>query len=530
MREVFAFLGLPFVPLNVIFVIVLVFALRGVLVFIGRGYHFRIHTELIGKIMAALSDALSRMSYFEYLKYSAGHFSHLTTREVNKCVMAYYQVSILIPLSISALTYVLLSLRADWRFASLGALFGGVTVLLFRAINRKTAVASRSMSHAESKMSSLVVQMMQSFKYLYSTASVGPLREKIKGTSSVVAETGARIGYLAAILPSSSETIIVMFMGTMIYLQTEVFGGRIDVLLIAMLFLYRAMREVNVMQGSWQTFNSYIGGVDAVLGSIATFNASAERAGGRSISAIERGIRLENVSFGYGEKRIIDGVNLDIKANSMVALVGESGAGKSTMVDLLTGLMAPSSGELLVDGIPYRELDKSSLRRITGYVTQEGVMFDDTVANNVSLWRWQIEPDGEAKLHSALERANCTSFVSQLPKGVEELLGERGLRLSGGQRQRLAIARELYKRPSLLILDEATSALDSESEKVVQGSIDRLKGTATIVLIAHRLSTIKNCDRIFLIKDGRIAAQGTFEDLVRNDETFRRMASAQGLN
>ncbi|MGE3261157.1 MAG: ABC transporter ATP-binding protein [Bacteriovoracia bacterium] len=527
--EIFQWLGIEFVPTRVIPVLVLVFAVRSLLVFIGKGYHFRLYSKILGGINEDLAQAVASMRYSEYLKHNSGFFTHLVTTEVYRSVTAFYQISAMVPMVISISLYILLSIRVDWRFTVLAGMFGVITALIARMVMKGTSAASRELSQSESSMSSLVVQLLQSFKYLFSTGSLGPLQKKISKSAGRVAAAGSRIGFLSAILPASSETVIVAFLGSMVYLQTQVFGRTVEAMMVAMLFLYRAMRETTTLQGSWQGFNSYVGGVDVLIKTLKDLRGTAEPKGGKAFQGIGTGIDLKNVTFAYGEAKVLKNVNLHIPANSMVAFVGESGAGKSTLVDMLTSLMLPSEGDVLVDGTSYRDLDRNSLRARIGYVTQESVVFDDTVANNVSLWRWDQSVDGLENVRVALKRANCLSFVEKFAGGLQEIVGERGIRLSGGQRQRLSIARELYKSPALMILDEATSALDSESERAVQDSIDALKGTTTIVMIAHRLATVRNCDLIFVLKEGSLVETGSFSELYKSGKYFRAMCDAQSL-
>ena len=222
---------------------------------------------------------------------------------------------------------------------------------------------------------------------------------------------------------------------------------------------------------------------------------------------------------------------MNIPKNKSIGIVGESGAGKTTLFDILTGLLTPQAGRVCFDGIDYKEVDISSLRIIIGYVTQEPVIFNDTIENNISLWKCDGKGDPcRRKIEEAARLANCTKFINETERRYETVLGDRGVKLSGGQRQRIAIAREIFKEPEIMIFDEATSSLDTESEMLIQKSINSLKGTCTVVIIAHRLSTIKNCDYIYVLNEGRVAEEGSFTQLCdnRNSSLFR-MIQAQEL-
>jgi ABC-type multidrug transport system fused ATPase/permease subunit len=237
-------------------------------------------------------------------------------------------------------------------------------------------------------------------------------------------------------------------------------------------------------------------------------------------------ITLTDVEYTYpaAETPALKGLSLNIKAGSVVGFVGPSGSGKTTCIDLLLGLLAPRSGEFKVDGKVINSTNIRSWRRDIGYVPQQIYLSDDTIAANIALG----SDDGEinmAAVQDAASIANLHDFVtSNLPLGYQTKIGERGVRLSGGQRQRIGIARALYHKPQILVLDEATSALDNLTEQLVMESVHKLGKNITVILVAHRLSTIIECDKIFLLVDGRIEAEGDYDDLIQNNGTFQAMA------
>ena len=208
-------------------------------------------------------------------------------------------------------------------------------------------------------------------------------------------------------------------------------------------------------------------------------------------------------------------------------MVGASGAGKSTFATLLTGMLKPTSGEILLGDQSFANLDKQLLRQGIGYVTQESVIFNDSIRNNITLWSDDADDD---KIKVAAARAYLTEFVEGLPEGYETTMGDSGINISGGQRQRINIARELYKDVKLLIFDEATSSLDTQAERAIQRNIDEFRGDKTVVIIAHRLSTVKNSDMIFVVKDGKITEQGPYDDLYALGGEFTTMVNRQALS
>src|SRR5690606_6358858 len=235
---------------------------------------------------------------------------------------------------------------------------------------------------------------------------------------------------------------------------------------------------------------------------------------------------FETVGFNYGKKQVLRDVTFTLYKNKTLALVGESGSGKTSLMNLMAGLALPDEGEINIDGQSVRQLDRRSFQRRIGYITQEPVIFSDTIFNNVTFWD---KPTAENKLrfYEALRKAAVYDFVMGLEQQEESPLGSNGIMVSGGQKQRISIARELYKDVDILLMDEATSALDSETEKAIQENIEALKGKFTIVIIAHRLSTVKNADQIMLLKQGRIDRIGRFEEMLKGSASFKKMVELQ---
>jgi subfamily B ATP-binding cassette protein MsbA len=238
----------------------------------------------------------------------------------------------------------------------------------------------------------------------------------------------------------------------------------------------------------------------------------------------QKEIEFANVSFAYNSDNVLKNIDLIIPKGKMVALVGPSGGGKSTLADLVPRFYDPTSGEVKIDGQPLTKYDLKSLRQQLGIVTQESILFNDTIFNNISFGK----PDAtEEEVIEAAKVANAHDFILQAENGYQTSIGERGSKLSGGQRQRLSIARAVLKNPPILILDEATSALDTESEKLVQEALFNLMKNRTSIVIAHRLSTIQHADEIIVIQDGRIAERGTHEQLTRLDGVYRKLNDFQ---
>ncbi|MFP6625917.1 MAG: ABC transporter transmembrane domain-containing protein [Deltaproteobacteria bacterium] len=249
-----------------------------------------------------------------------------------------------------------------------------------------------------------------------------------------------------------------------------------------------------------------------------------QRTGDRSLTGLQQGIRFENVRFAYGQENVLHGVSFDIGAGDVVALVGPSGGGKSTLADLIPRFYEVGTGRITIDGTDICDFDLSSLRSQISVVTQFTFLFNDSVRNNIAYGRIETTEDA---IVEAARAANADEFIRQLPEGYDTVVGELGVQLSGGQRQRIAIARALLKDSPILILDEATSALDAASERLVQEAIERAMENRTTLVIAHRLSTVDRADKIVVVSEGRIVESGTHAELIEQGQLYQRLYAMQ---
>jgi subfamily B ATP-binding cassette protein MsbA len=247
--------------------------------------------------------------------------------------------------------------------------------------------------------------------------------------------------------------------------------------------------------------------------------------GTRTVSSFNQAVAFEGVCFAYDHEPVLQDITFDARKGEIVALVGASGAGKSTLVDLVPRFYEPTAGRITLDGVDIRDIELGSLRALTGIVSQDTVLFNDTVRKNLAYASG--DRFSQAQIEAAARAANAHDFIMALPQGYDTILGERGTRLSGGQRQRLAIARALLVDPPILILDEATSALDTESERLVQEAVDRLLAGRTVFVIAHRLSTIVHADQILVLDRGRIVERGTHAELLEEGGVYHRLHQLQ---
>ncbi|MFA7472215.1 MAG: ABC transporter ATP-binding protein [Spirosomataceae bacterium] len=327
------------------------------------------------------------------------------------------------------------------------------------------------------------------------------------------------------------------FMGVTVVALILLFGGQMvlsgesdlsaEEFITYIAIFSQVMRPAKEIANAFSNTQRGIAAGERVLQLLDAENVIKEKSNALHIDKFEKSIDVKKVSFSYDDNtRVLHDIDFRLERGKTIALVGSSGGGKSTIADLIPRFYDPTEGQITIDGLDLRDLSVASLRQLMGIVTQESILFNDTIFNNIAFGTQATEKE----VRQAAEIANAHLFISQQPQGYQTVIGERGTKLSGGQRQRISIARAILKNPPLLILDEATSALDTESEKLVQDALTRLMANRTVLVIAHRLSTIQHADEILVIDRGRIIERGTHAELLENPDGFyRKLTLLQGL-
>lgn len=518
----------------ILILIGVVFIGKGLLKFIEGGYKGYLDSQLMRELKAKMYDAYNAMDYRYFIKRNTGHFINVINGQINGAIGSFNKFLTFLTQAIMAASYLIFAFFITWNFALMAIIVGMILLALFKSLNNYVTRLSRKTAREASTLNKFLVQTLQAFKYITSTGQNDHLRESVIVSVDKLAGYRMRQKIASSFTSAIKEPVSIIFMIGIVAIQVFWLGSSIGPIAVALLLFHRGMRSTITVQENWQGTMNAIGALEMVEEEFEATADSVEQDGKVKVGPLSESIRFENISFTYDLKEmpVIQNFSLEIPVNHTVAIVGESGAGKTTIADLLTLMLRPQSGDILIDGIPGSEIQKLSWRKQIGYVSQETVVFDDTIANNISLWKgdYNRDPDVRKRVEEAARKAYADIFIEDLPNGFETVVGDRGVRLSGGQRQRLFIARELFKEPNLLILDEATSALDTESEQYIQEGIDRLKGSLTVVMIAHRLSTIRNADIIYVIDKGRLVESGTYNELTGDEQTrFSQMVQIQKI-
>ena len=316
--------------------------------------------------------------------------------------------------------------------------------------------------------------------------------------------------------------IIVLWFGGILVLNQQVLSG--PTFIYYLVILYSIINPLKDFSKAGYNIPKGLASMERVDKILLAESDIKEKENPQHISSFDHTIEFCHVSFRYGEQWVLRDINLTIEKGKTIALVGQSGGGKSTMVDLIPRYYDVQEGEVLIDGINVKDLDIHDLRQLIGNVNQEAILFNDTFFNNIS---FGVDNATQQQVEDAARIANADEFIKASENGYDTNIGDRGGRLSGGQRQRVSIARAILKNPPILILDEATSALDTESERLVQDALERLMKTRTTVAIAHRLSTIKNADEICVLHEGQIVERGTHDELISKDGYYKKLHDMQ---
>jgi ATP-binding cassette subfamily C protein len=451
------------------------------------------------QLRLALIRAQLNTEWKHFARQRLGRVAHSIGTEPQRGCMAYLHSAHLLADTTQCVAYLGLALLVSWRLAILALLIGSSALFLLHLPVRRAKWAARQQSGMTTSLTGLLVDTLAGIKPLKATAKIDLLGSQLERQTHEMESVTRRVVVTSQAIPVLQEPVLAILTNLAMIVAATTLHEPIHNILLMGTILYRVSGKIARAQRNYLSAVTS-GQILARLqeGLVKTHEA-AERNDGSFAPTLERGVEFRDANFSHARKSVLTDANLDIPAGKMTVLFGPSGVGKTTLIDLLTGLHRVESGSILVDGVPLEKLDLTKWRGMIGYVSQDLLLFHDSILNNVTLGDPSIS---EARVKKALETAEAWDFIQALPEGLATVVAERGAALSGGQRQRIALARALIFEPRLLILDEATAALDEETEQAVIGNLRQRRPALTLLVVSHKTTLTGLADHVVYLREG----------------------------
>lgn len=528
-QTVFDFLHLEVNVVNMLLLIVLVFVFKGLFFYYATKYNSITQQIVSLKMRTRLAEGVKGLNFNEFVKTDVGRMQNSLLAEVWQVINGCTQYMEALKNGLFVAIYLIFAFFIDWKFSMLVIFGGGLTNFIYKFFYVRTQKLSREITKNNHRYGGLVVEVINHYKYIKATGRISLFFGRLQSELDQLIQNNILVAKLSAKLSALREPMTVLVICAVIFLHLTVFKSTLSGVIIILLFFYRVMNKIIDIQNNWNSYLENTGSLENIISFQQYLDQNIDDfyVGKKPVGSFDV-IELKDITLQYGNLKVLDGVSLQIRRNESVAFVGESGAGKTTLVNVLSALLPFDGGQFLLNGEDIRTIDIQSYKAKIGYIAQESAIFNASIYDNITFWE-ERTPENMAKVERVIDMCALRSFIEELPEGLEALLGNNGINVSGGQKQRIAIARELYRDVEILIMDEATSALDSETENAINESLESLKGKVTIISIAHRLSTVKSADRLYLLEKGRVAASGDFESLKEKSMYFKRLTELQGM-
>ena len=441
-------------------------------------------------------------------------------------------LDMLIKNPILIIVYMFVLFRMSWQLTLFTIIFAPIVIAVMSAIGRRLRADSKEAQQYWSDTMSQVEETLGGLRIIKAFLAEGKMNrrfadvtDRMRRKNNQVAVRQSSAHPVSEFLASSMIAVVMWFGGNLILGEKSVIDAPTFMAYIAI--LYSVIQPIKDLAKAAYGIPKGLASMERIDVILQATNSISEDSDAQPLTEFSRSIRFEGVDFAYeGGRKVLDDVSLEIPKGRTIAIVGASGAGKTTLVDLIPRFYDVSDGSITIDGTDIRKLKISDLRSIMGNVNQDPILFNDTIFNNIA---FGVEGATMEQVQAAAKIANAHDFIMEKPEGYDTNIGDRGVKLSGGQRQRISIARAILKNPPILILDEATAALDTESERSVQEALDRLMKNRTTIAIAHRLSTIKGADEIIVMDEGRIVERGKHDELLALGGYYRKLNDMQSL-
>ncbi len=520
--------------LRLILAVIVVVILKNIFVWVSGQFGATLQEYVTRDLRNAVYKHLARLPLGYFTRTKSGH---IFSRVINDTAEARLILTQIVTQSLQSFALVIATVAfligISWQLTLMALCVVPILLALLQPILRKLRKGNRRRGAQHGEMASVLQETVGGIKLVKSFGAEGYEEQRFLTANSVYSKNSVRLFRLAFSAQPITEVLgmmvavaVLWFGAREVLVDHSMSGSDLITFLIYVLRLLQPLKQLTVIPANAQASLAAAERLFEILDTPAEYESDK---GTVAVTKFERDIVFENVEFSYDkadEHKVLHDISFRARQGEVVALVGASGAGKTTLVDLIPRFYDITGGRILMDGVDTKSITLPSLRSLIGIVSQDTVLFHDTVRGNIAY----SAPAGkysDEQIEAAARSANAHEFIAALPEGYDTILGERGTRLSGGQRQRIAIARALLSDPPVLILDEATSALDTESERLVQAAIDRLLQGRTVFVIAHRLSTVRNASQILVLDGGEIVERGTHDELLQLEGAYSRLHALQ---
>ena len=517
--------------LLVISLILVTFLLKNLFNYIALFFITFLRNGILKDIRIALYNSITKMSMAHFTEKRKGDLMSRVSNDVTEIQYSFLSIIELLirePLTITFALIMMLGISAKLTFFVL--LFVPFAGILISRIGKTLQPKSNKVQIEVGEVLAKIEETISGLNIIKAFRAEGSFQAKFKDTNQRLFKLSNSLinrmnlsSPLSEFLGIGVFAVLLWYGGSLVLVEKQLNAAAF---LTFLLLAYGVLTPAKGISKALYSIKKGNAAAARILEVLETPNPIVDPVNPEKMSAFSKEISFNKVSFAYENELVIDKLNLTIPKGSSVALVGPSGGGKSTIANLVPRFYDVNEGSISIDGTDIRQFTKNDLRSLMGIVTQDSILFNDTVANNLRV----AKPDAtEKELMSAAEIANAHSFIKALHKGFDTSIGDQGNKLSGGQKQRLSIARAVLKNPEILILDEATSALDTESERLVQEALIKMMKSRTSLIIAHRLSTIQNADLIIVLQNGKITEKGTHEELIAKNGTYKKLIELQSF-
>lgn len=518
-RQLFAVLHIPFNLKYLLIFICVLFIIKAFAMVIFNYINVAITSDYEKQTRSFLfrDTLLSKWSYL--LKQKIGYLEQVLVTDVTRSASLLRHIIGMIFMATNLIIYLAVAVNISPLITLLTFVIGGILFAFFKPLFYKARMASKQQAEVTKETAHLVNENMIGIKTVKASSREQAVLEKAENRFEKLRETSVRVNLLSSINSSLVEPTGILFIVVLFAISYKLPGFNFASFAVIIYLVQRIFSYLQIAQNRLQTISELAPYLQTAISYSQEALANKEQVSPGEGFTFNESLHFKNISFRYQDTQrdALTDINLTIEKGQMVGIIGPSGAGKTTLVDLMLRLFEGNSGKILIDGRDIRNIDLRTWRDRVSYVSQDIFLLNDTIANNI---RFYDNAASLQEIEDAAKIASIDSYIQSLPKKYDTPVGERGLLLSGGQRQRIVLARALLKKPQILILDEATSALDNESENLIQEALTEIKGKITIVIIAHRLSTIKNCDKLIVLENSTKKEEGAAETLLADKTSY----------